>query len=162
MNRWMRLTTPLCELTLASDGAGLVQLSMDGQGNARVPAGDEGSDAVLEEAAAQLAAYFAGDLVAFELPLTPRGTDFQRTVWAELVRIPFGETATYAELAARIGRPSAVRAVARANATNPIGIVVPCHRVIGADGKLRGYAGGLERKSWLLEHEMRMAGTALV
>lgn len=153
MTRWMRVDTPLCPLTIASDGEGLTMLSMDGQGNARALVGDEGCDAVLAEAAAQLAAYFAGERRAFDLPLTPRGSEFQKLVWAELTRIPFGETATYAEVARRIGRPSAVRAVARANATNPIGIVVPCHRVIGTDGKLRGYAGGLERKAWLLNHE---------
>ncbi|HZU98686.1 MAG TPA: methylated-DNA--[protein]-cysteine S-methyltransferase [Planctomycetota bacterium] len=106
--------------------------------------------------AARLEAYFAGDLAALDaLEVEPEGTDFQRRVWAELRKIRPGETISYGELARRIGRPRAVRACGRANATNPIGLVIPCHRVIGADGSLTGYAGGIERKRWLLEHERR-------
>ncbi len=102
----------------------------------------------------RVAAYFAGDWGAFDdLPLDPGGTEFQREVWAGLRRIPPGQAISYAALAKSIRRPAAVRAVGRANALNPIAIVVPCHRVIGKDGTLTGYAGGLKRKEWLLRHE---------
>ena len=105
--------------------------------------------------------YFSGALRTFGLALAPAGTPFQRRVWDELCRIPYGETISYIELARRLGDPNAVRAVGRANATNPIPIVVPCHRVIGADGTLTGYAGGLERKRALLELEARHSGKPL-
>jgi len=102
----------------------------------------------------RLAAYFAGDLGALDaIPVDPGGTPFQRRVWAALRTIPAGETVSYQTLARRIGAPTAVRAVGAANSDNPVGIVVPCHRVIGADGSLTGYAGGIERKRWLLTHE---------
>ena len=107
-------------------------------------------------AADQLEAYFAGDLESFDLELRPAGTDFQRSVWHQLSQIPFGEVTTYGEIARRVGRPSAARAVGAANGANPIAIVVPCHRVIGADGTLTGYGGGMWRKHWLLAHEGRM------
>ena len=110
---------------------------------------------------AALEGYFAGKLRTFGLALAPEGTPFQRRVWDELCRIPYGETISYLELARRLGDPNAVRAVGRANATNPIPIVVPCHRVIGADGTLTGYAGGLERKRALLELEARVSGKPL-
>lgn len=109
-----------------------------------------------------LRAYFAGDLAALEdIPVDPHGSDFQRTVWRQLRRIPVGQTISYGELARRLGRPSASRAVGMANSKNPIGIVIPCHRVIGANGKLTGYAGGVERKRWLLEHEQAGAQLGL-
>ncbi len=102
----------------------------------------------------KLAAYFAGDLAALDgVPTDTGGTEFQRTIWKALREIPAGETATYGEIAARIGAPAAARAVGLANSLNPIAIAVPCHRVIGANGKLTGYAGGLDRKRWLLAHE---------
>lgn len=105
-------------------------------------------------ARAALAAYFAGSLDALDgLPSAAGGTPFQQTVWAELRRIPIGRTITYAELALRIGKPSATRAVGTANGRNPLGIVVPCHRVVAVDGRLGGYTGGLDRKRWLLAHE---------
>lgn len=104
--------------------------------------------------AEKLAAYFAGDLAAIDaIPIETGGSPFQREVWAALKTIPVGKTWTYGRLAAHIGRPAAVRAVGLANGANPIGVVVPCHRVIGADGGLTGYGGGLDRKTWLLEHE---------
>jgi methylated-DNA-[protein]-cysteine S-methyltransferase len=109
----------------------------------------------------QLDAYFAGELGAFDLDVDPQGTPFQRRVWDELRRIPFGETISYSELARRLGDPKLVRAVGVANGRNPISIVIPCHRVIGADGSLVGYGGGLERKRWLLEHEAVAAGSRL-
>lgn len=108
-----------------------------------------------EHAASQLREYFAGERTRFDLPLAPAGTDFQRRVWGELERIPYGETATYGEVARAIGKPRAQRAVGLANGRNPIGIVVPCHRVVGADGSLTGYGGGLDRKAWLLNLEAR-------
>ena len=101
----------------------------------------------------QLAEYFAGERTAFELPLAPAGTPFQRGVWDALLAIPYGETRSYGELAAAVGKPGAARAVGRANHDNPIGVVIPCHRVIGAGGSLTGYAGGVERKRYLLELE---------
>jgi methylated-DNA-[protein]-cysteine S-methyltransferase len=109
--------------------------------------------ALLAEAARQLGEYFDGRRTEFDLPLALDGTPFQRTVWAELLRIPYGETVTYGELAERIGRPTAARAVGLANGRNPISIVVPCHRVVGATGGLTGYGGGIDRKRQLLEWE---------
>lgn len=105
----------------------------------------------------QLHEYFAGTRKTFELPLAPDGTEFQKRVWAELARIPYGETISYAELARRVGSEGAARAVGRANATNPIAVVVPCHRVIGADGSLTGYAYGVEMKRSLLDFERGQA-----
>ena len=106
-----------------------------------------------DAAARQLSEYFAGDRTDFDLDLAPSGTDFQRKVWTALSQIPYGTTESYGQLALRIGQPTASRAVGLANGRNPIAIVVPCHRVIGSSGTLTGYAGGLERKRWLLEHE---------
>jgi len=116
----------------------------------------------LRDAHAQLSAYFAGKLLTFDLPLAPRGTEFQRQVWDELLQIPFGDTTSYADVARRIGRPNAVRAVGAANGANPIAIIVPCHRVIGADGTLTGYGGGLPAKRWLLDHERHHAPAPLL
>ena len=110
---------------------------------------------LLKEAARQLESYFAGELKEFSLPLEPSGTDFMRQVWSALCEIPFGKTATYGEIAERIGRPKAARAVGLANNRNPIPIFIPCHRVIGADGSLTGYAGGLDMKKKLLDLEKR-------
>lgn len=121
-----------------------------------------GEGALPTRLADALGAYFAGDLAAIgTLAVDTAGTDFQRSVWAALRAIPAGSTLTYGQLAARIGRPAAVRAVGLANGANPIGIVVPCHRVIGSGNRLTGYAGGLDRKHWLLAHEARHAGTIL-
>lgn len=119
--------------------------------------GDRDSGA-LGPAIAQLAEYFAGQRTSFELDLTPDGTPFQRAVWASLQEIPYGETRSYGELAVRLGRPGSARAVGHANGANPISIVVPCHRVVGTDGSLTGYGGGLERKRYLLGAE-RAAGS---
>lgn len=104
---------------------------------------------------AQLGEYFAGERERFELPLAARGTEFQRRVWEALSRVPYGRTATYGEIAGATGRPSAARAVGAASGRNPLAIVVPCHRIVGADGALTGYGGGLTRKAWLLEQEAR-------
>jgi len=111
------------------------------------------SDPRLAEVRRQLAEYFAGERREFELVTAPDGSEFQRRVWSALREIPFGETTSYGELAAALGRPGASRAVGRANATNPVCLVTPCHRVIGKDGSLTGFGGGIEKKRWLLEHE---------
>jgi methylated-DNA-[protein]-cysteine S-methyltransferase len=153
----MHITTvdsPIGELTLASDGEGLTGLYMtDQRHRPELPAADGDDDAVLAAAREQLTEYFAGERRDFDLPLKPAGTPFQRAVWEALREIPYGETAGYGELAQRLGRPGAARAVGLANGRNPIAIVVPCHRVIGAAGALTGYGGGLERKRYLLELE---------
>jgi len=114
--------------------------------------------AIIREAKNQIGEFFAGKRKEFELPLKPEGSNFQLSVWKELTRIPFGKTITYGELAKRIGKPDAPRAVGLANGKNPISIIVPCHRVIGASGKLTGYGGGLDRKEWLLAHEAEVCG----
>lgn len=108
---------------------------------------------VLQEGVRQLNAYFEGKQQHFNLKLNLQGTEFQKTVWKALLKIPYGKTITYLELSRKLGNEKAIRAVAHANSKNPIWIVVPCHRVIGSDGSLTGYAGGLQRKQWLLEHE---------
>ncbi|WP_299434239.1 methylated-DNA--[protein]-cysteine S-methyltransferase [uncultured Aquimarina sp.] len=108
---------------------------------------------VLEEATAQLQDYFDGKRNNFDIKLNPSGTDFQKKVWKELSKIPFGKTVSYLDIAKRLGDPKCIRAAASANGKNPLWVVVPCHRVIGSDGSLTGYAGGLWRKKWLLDHE---------
>jgi methylated-DNA-[protein]-cysteine S-methyltransferase len=141
--------SPIGRLLLTSDGEALTGLAMDG----RPQAGWREDRGWFAAARAQLEAYFAGELRGFDLPLAPRGTPFQERVWEMLLTIPHGATRTYAEIAARVGKPSASRAVGAANGRNPIAIIIPCHRVVGADGGLTGYAGGLARKAWLLRHE---------
>jgi methylated-DNA-[protein]-cysteine S-methyltransferase len=116
---------------------------------------------LLADASKQLDAYFAGDLTDFDLPLTPHGTPFQQAVWMALRDIPFGTTRAYGQIAERVADRTKTRAVAAAIGRNPIGIVVPCHRVVGADGSLTGYAGGLDRKRWLLDHEAAISGATL-
>ncbi|MCW9038503.1 MULTISPECIES: methylated-DNA--[protein]-cysteine S-methyltransferase [Altibacter] len=115
----------------------------------------------LEEAAQQLSAYFAGERTHFSIPLAPEGTVFQKKVWQLLSRIPFGKTVSYQSIANQLGDPKVIRAAAAANGKNPIAIVIPCHRVIGSDGSLTGYAGGLDRKKWLLAHENPVKQTSL-
>lgn len=110
-------------------------------------------DALLRETQRQLDAYFAGRSAGFDLPLDPRGTVFQRRVWRKLVAIPFGKTISYTDLARRVGRPTAIRAVGAANGQNPVSVIIPCHRVLGKNGDLTGYGGGLETKRRLLELE---------
>ena len=147
----LEISSPLGPLRLlACDGA-LCGVYMNLQ-NAP-PASPGPAEPVLLRAAQQLAEYFAGTRRDFDLPLRPRGTDFQQTVWRALAEIPYGVTRSYVELATAIGRPGACRAVGGANSKNPLGIVVPCHRVIGHHGALTGYAGGHDNKRWLLAHE---------
>ncbi|MGN6792210.1 MAG: methylated-DNA--[protein]-cysteine S-methyltransferase [Streptosporangiaceae bacterium] len=125
-------------------------------------AADRDDEPVLAAAARQLDAYFDGELTDFDLPLALDGSPFQRTVWAGLQDIPYGQTISYGELARRIGQPSASRAVGLANGRNPVSIVVPCHRVIGANGSLTGYGGGMDRKRFLLALEQRVSGQTLI
>lgn len=156
--------SPVGELLISSDGEALTGLAMEVQRHGPERSADwiEAPELpVLQRAVDQMELYFAGRLTVFDLPLAARGTDFQKSVWDELVRIPFGETISYGELATRIGNPSASRAVGLANGRNPIGIIVPCHRVIGAGGSLTGYGGGLERKQTLLEHEKKFSTAAV-
>jgi methylated-DNA-[protein]-cysteine S-methyltransferase len=143
--------TPIGPLWLARDEDGLCEVAflthLD-QPRETIP-----RDPLLAEAARQLRAYFAGALRRFDLPLSPRGTAFQRRVWDAVAAIPYGETATYSELAASIGSPRACRAVGAANGRNPLPVIVPCHRVLGSAGQLTGYGGGLELKRALLDLE---------
>ncbi len=142
--------SPVGELLLVGDGESLTRLDFH---PSRVRPGWRHEPAAFAEARDQLDAYFAGDLRTFDLPLAPAGTPFQRRVWDALTTIPYGETTSYGELAEEIGRPGSARAVGAANGRNPIAIVVPCHRVIGGDRTLTGYAGGLDAKRILLTLE---------
>jgi methylated-DNA-[protein]-cysteine S-methyltransferase len=140
--------SPVGPLALVSDGARLTGLHFPGWTQ---PDGSRSaSDAMLDIARRQLDAYFSGRSTTFDLPLAPVGTPFQLSVWSALVAIPYGETCSYTQLAIAVGKPSATRAVGAANGRNPIAIIVPCHRVIGANGSLTGFGGGLERKRFLL------------
>jgi methylated-DNA-[protein]-cysteine S-methyltransferase len=149
------MQSPVGPLLLAADEAGLrlIEFERPRHPIARGSDWQEGDNAVLRDTRAQLTEYFAGTRRTFDLPLAPRGTDFQRAVWQSLQVIPFGETISYAQLATRIGKASAMRAVGAANGRNPLPIVVPCHRVIGADGSLTGFGGGLPVKRFLLQLE---------
>jgi methylated-DNA-[protein]-cysteine S-methyltransferase len=142
--------SPVGPLRLEARDGALVTLHLNAH-----PGPERLDDPVLAEATTQLREYFAGTRTHFELPLEMHGNAFEQRVWAALRTIPYGETASYGEIAAQIGAPGAARAVGVANARNPIAIIVPCHRVIGSSGALTGYGGGLERKQWLLDHERR-------
>ncbi|MEA2347704.1 MAG: methylated-DNA-[protein]-cysteine S-methyltransferase [Thermoleophilaceae bacterium] len=146
------IASPVGPLTLVAEGAGLVGVFMELH-RRRPPAIGEPADTGFDDIREQLDAYFAGELTEFDLPLAPRGDDFQLSVWNLLRQIPYGETRSYGDLARELGDLTLARAVGGANAANPLSIVVPCHRVIGSDGKLVGYAGGLERKRFLLDLE---------
>ena len=137
-------------LFLKSDGESVTVVSFSD-----IEMSEINSCPVLEECRDQLDRYFKGELMTFKIPLNPEGTKFQQNVWTELLKIPFGETITYMELAVRLGDAKAIRAVGTANGRNPIAIIIPCHRVIGVGNKLTGYAGGIWRKKWLLELEMK-------
>ena len=150
--RHVKMESPLGIMAISAVDEGLTCINM-GVEEMKDAWGPEESTPVLDAAVDQMEAYFAGDLKEFDLPLAASGTDFQQRVWAELCRIPYGETVSYMHVAEAIGDRKAVRAVGLANGRNPIAIVVPCHRVIGANGKLTGYAGGLWRKERLLSLE---------
>ncbi len=167
MNTYTYIDSPIGRLLLCSDGDALTGLDMDVPGRARRDMRDWAEDASLgplRAAARQLNEYFAGTRREFDLPLRLQGTKFQQRVWQALTEIPYGVTVSYGEQAKRIGNSNASRAVGLANGRNPISIVVPCHRVIGANGSLTGYGGGLERKRWLLAHEglYQMSGSTTV
>jgi methylated-DNA-[protein]-cysteine S-methyltransferase len=156
MNLFTTMETPIGPLLLLSDGESLTGVYMEEHARGAQPADDWVEDAAcvaLEMARAQLGEYFAGDRRAFTVPLAPAGSPFQQAVWNLLREIPYGQTRSYGELARRLGRPGASRAVGSASARNPLSIIVPCHRVVGAKGALTGFAGGLERKEKLLEFE---------
>ena len=155
------LDSPVGILTLVASDAALRLLSWDGDRSPMVQAlvasaAKNPSHPVLAQAARELAEYFDGTRRHFDVPVQASGTAFQQAAWTALCTIPFGETISYGEQARRVGNPRAVRAVGGANGRNPVGIVVPCHRVIGADGSLTGFGGGMEAKAWLLEHERRI------
>jgi O-6-methylguanine DNA methyltransferase len=157
-----RLDTPIGPLAVAVTERGVAAISFDEPGFRLADSLPRGA-ALVEDAAAtravadELAAYFAGEISRFATPADLRGTDFQESVWRALLAIPYGGTVSYGELARGLGKPGAARAVGLANNRNRIGILVPCHRVVGSDGALVGYAGGLERKRWLIAHERRVA-----
>lgn len=167
MSMHRTISTSIGDLTLAADDDGAItQVGFGGEAGA----GDNGqaagsgdaaagstAAAALDAAATQLREYLAGERTAFDLPLRPHGNPFEQLVWAELARIPYGETTSYGEIARRIGHPGSARAVGRANGRNPIAIVLPCHRVIGSDGSLTGYGGGLDLKRALLTLEAETA-----
>lgn len=156
MTQYAVVSSPIGDLLVWGDGESVSGLSFaDSRKAAVVETGWERDDLAFADARSQLRAYFAGELVNFALDLQPRGTTFQRRVWSALCAIPYGSTTTYGRLASELGDPRGPRAVGLANGRNPIAIIIPCHRVIGADGSLTGYGGGLERKKWLLEHERR-------
>jgi len=153
--------SPVGPLTLAGRDGHLVHLRMEDQTYEPSRDGWEVDDSAFPEVVEQLAEYFAGERTDFELSLDLVGTAFQRTVWTALREIPYGQTCSYGEIARKIGSPGASRAVGLANGHNPIGIIVPCHRVIGANGSLTGYGGGLERKRMLLDLEKSRMAPAL-
>ncbi|BBZ29746.1 methylated-DNA--protein-cysteine methyltransferase [Mycolicibacterium madagascariense] len=151
--QYRTMDSPVGPLTLAGTDGRLQHLRMVDQTYEPNRDGWEADDSVFDDAVAQLRAYFAGELTEFDLDLDLVGTDFQRRVWAALLTIPYGETRSYGVIAAQLGSPGASRAVGLANGHNPIGIIVPCHRVIGANGSLTGYGGGLAKKRQLLDME---------
>ena len=153
--RYTYLDSPLGELLVTRDDGGITGLYLPtGRHSTRdIPSDWERDDDGFDDIRSQLAEYFAGERREFDLVLNAHGTEFQKRVWAALCDIPYGETASYGQTATAIGAPTASRAVGLANGQNPISIIVPCHRVVGANGSLTGYGGGLEAKQWLLEHE---------
>ncbi|MGV8940892.1 MAG: methylated-DNA--[protein]-cysteine S-methyltransferase [Lysobacter sp.] len=155
MTTFTTIDSPVGPLLLAADDDGLLLVEFQ-QSRHRIKRTDdwaEGGHDVLDATRTQLGEYFRGEREHFDLPLAPRGTEFQRDVWLTLATIPYGQTVSYAQLAGRVGRPAAMRAVGAANGRNPLPIVLPCHRVIGADGSLTGFGGGLPTKQFLLELE---------
>jgi methylated-DNA-[protein]-cysteine S-methyltransferase len=162
-DEWWVLGTPVGTMIAAGSDEALHHLFLPNTAEAvrhDLDERREGRPAAVAEAERQVKEYFAGERLIFELPLDPQGTDFQRRVWFALAEIPFGTTASYGAIAARVGRPTAVRAVGAANGRNPLPLFLPCHRVIGSSGRLVGYGGGLELKEQLLAHERDVASRA--
>ena len=152
--RWGLIKTRFSTFIPCVDEAGrLVEFWLNPRDTAKLGPNAKRDQKAIAHVFAQIEEYCAGTRRTFDLKLAPRGTPFQHEVWNALVKIPFGETTSYGALAAKLGRPNGARAVGLANGSNPIGLIVPCHRVIGADGSLTGYGGGLPRKRWLLKHE---------
>ncbi len=147
------LDTPIGQLTLVASEAGLSMILFESEDPPEIDASIDESDLVLVAAARQLSEYFAGERREFDLPLDLEGTEFQKAAWLALADVPYGETTSYGTQAAAIGRPGAFRAVGAANGKNPVPIVLPCHRIVGADGSLTGFAGGLDVKARLLAFE---------
>ena len=159
-----RFPSPIGDLVITASASGLTGVWFPGKGPVAAARLDDErgpASALLARASEQLAEYFAGTRTTFDLPLDAGGTAFERRVWDALRTIPYGTTLSYSELARRLGDPRATRAVGAANGKNPIPIIVPCHRVIGANGALTGFGGGLDRKRWLLEHEGALTTTLL-
>lgn len=159
MRPTVHINTPIGIALIEGDESGISCLSWVGK--TELSTKNQEIPPALKECVAQLQLYFEGALKEFELPLNPKGTDFQKNVWHALSEIPYGKTISYLQLAKNIGNSKAVRAVAAANGKNPLPIIIPCHRVIGNDGSLTGYSGGLVRKKWLLEHEDALKQTSL-
>ena len=156
--RWTAIDSPIGRLTLAASASALHAIEFENNRHPQARADwVAGESALLRQAALQLQEYFAGHRRQFDLPLAPLGTDFQRAAWQALTAIPYGETRSYAQQAAALGRPRATRAVGAANGRNPLPILLPCHRVIGVSGALTGFGGGIEIKRWLLAHEQAQA-----
>jgi methylated-DNA-[protein]-cysteine S-methyltransferase len=156
MNIYYNIESPIGPLLLTSDGQSLTGLYMGAPSKRPHMGGDWIEDpkgGALPAAVQQLQEYFAGMRKTFDLPLNLQGTEFQKRVWTQLTKIPFGQTWSYGQLAQTLGNPNGSRAVGLANGRNPIAVIVPCHRVIGADGSLTGFGGGIPRKQWLLAHE---------
>ena len=152
---WRRIDSPIGPLVLAGEDDVLTSVEpLDGP-EGLGDGGDGGDPTAFPEAADQLRAFFEGGLRAFDVPILLHGTPFQLRVWAALRAIPYGETVSYGKVAVELGQPTAARAVGLATGRNPVAVIVPCHRVIGASGTLTGYRGGLARKQWLLDHERR-------
>lgn len=152
--RYGCLASPIDSVLVVTEGDALVGVFLDEDGDSpRVEPGWREGGPTVSRVCSQLEEYFAGNRTEFDLEVRPEGTPFQESVWAALLEIPYGDTASYGEIARRVGRPKASRAVGLANGRNPVSIVVPCHRVIGSNGTLTGYGGGLERKAWLLDLE---------
>ncbi|MGC4031758.1 MAG: methylated-DNA--[protein]-cysteine S-methyltransferase [Tepidisphaeraceae bacterium] len=163
-SRIKKLASPVGDLFVVADRRGVLLCEFDTDGRCErqlesfgvSPA--ESDDAVVDQVRDELAEYFKGDRREFTVPLAPLGTPFQQAVWRQLLAIPFGQTRTYGQQAVAVGNRLAIRAVARANGSNCRGILIPCHRVIGSNGSLTGFGGGLPRKQWLLDHERAVAG----
>ena len=157
------IESPLGDHFVTRNGDGITGLHLPGSKHPpRIDDDWQRDDTAFGDIRTQLDEYFAGNRQEFDLPLHPRGHSFQRRVWQALLEIPYGETTSYGKVAVSIGHPDASRAVGLANGQNPIPIIIPCHRVIGANGSLTGYGGGLDAKRWLLDHEARHAGLTLV
>ncbi len=150
------IETPLGFLAIEADDAAVRSVSFQETSPSK-----RNPSALTNEVVEQLTAYFRGALKDFTVPVQPEGTAFEQGVWNSLITIPYGDTCSYLDIARKLNNRNAIRAVGRANGANPIAIIIPCHRVIGSDGSLTGYGGGLWRKRWLLEHEARIAGTSL-